>query len=292
MIESRLYKKIDAQTVQCLTCHHHCRLKKGRRGICGVRENINGKLMVLNYGKLVAVHVDPIEKKPLYRFLPGTLTYSIATVGCNFRCLHCQNADISQYPKNFPQQDIPGTQLTPQQVVTNALHYHCPSIAYTYTEPTIFLEYALDTMQLAHQQGLKNVWVSNGYMSQEALQLIMPNLDAINVDLKAMTEKFYQQVCGARLQPVLDNLITLKKQGIHLEVTTLIIPTQNDSPQELKQIAEFIKNKLGADTPWHVTAFYPTYKMRDVPPTPQAKVLQAVEIGHQAGLEYVYPGNI
>ncbi len=292
MTESVLYKKIDNRTVQCLTCHYHCRLEEGRRGICGVRENINGKLMVLNYGKLVAVHVDPIEKKPLYRFLPGTLTYSIATVGCNFRCLHCQNADISQYPKNFPQTDIPGTEFTPQQVVDDALAYHCPSIAYTYTEPTVFLEYALDTMRLARQQGLKNIWVSNGYMSRESLKLIMSYLDAINIDLKGMTENFYQHVCGARLQPVLDNLIAIKKQGIHLEVTTLIIPGHNDAPQELKQIAEFIKNKLSADTPWHVTAFYPAYQMSDVPPTSREKVIQTAAIGRRVGLKYVYTGNI
>ncbi len=292
MRESYLYKKIDKQTVQCLTCRHNCQLKKGQRGICGVRENIDGQLMVLNYGRLVVVHVDPIEKKPFYHFLPGTLTYSLATVGCNFRCLHCQNADISQYPRLHPQQDIPGSYFTPHQVIAQALKYDCPSIAYTYTEPTIFLEFALDTMKLARQQGLKNVWVSNGYMSQQALNLISPYLDAINVDLKAMTEKFYQQVCGAHLQPVLDNLVAIKKQDTHLEVTTLIIPGYNDSPQELKQIAEFIKNKLGSDTPWHVTAFYPAYKMLDVSPTPKEKVLRAAAIGRQCGLKHVHTGNL
>ncbi len=292
MIEAYLYKKLGQQAVQCLTCQHKCLLKPGQYGICGVRQNRHGQLFALNNDKIIAAHVDPIEKKPLYHFLPKSLTYSIATVGCNFHCWHCQNADISQYPKLHPQSELPGEKISPREIIQRAKQNNCLSIAYTYTEPTIFLELALNTMKIARQEKLKNIWVSNGYMSQETLNLILPYLDAINVDLKAMTENFYQQICGAKLQPVLNNLIKIKKAGIHLEVTTLIIPTKNDSNEELKQIAKFIKNKLGTDTPWHVTAFYPTFKMLDLPPTSREKIKCAAELGRQAGLKFVHVGNI
>ena len=292
MREAYLYKKLKNSLVQCLTCHHQCIIQPDKYGLCGVRQNQNGKLVALNDDKVIAIQVDPIEKKPFYHFLPDSLTYSIATVGCNFHCWHCQNADISQYPQLHPQNELPGQKISPEQIVAQAQQAGCPSIAYTYTEPTIFLELTLATMKIARQKKLKNIWVSNGYMSQQSLNLILPYLDAINIDLKAMTEKFYQRVCGAKLQPVLDNLIKIKNSQTHVEVTTLIIPTQNDSPTELKQIANFIKNKLGVDTPWHVTAFYPTFKMLNVPATPKEKIKQAVEIGRQAGLKFVYAGNI
>ena len=294
MKEALLYKRVpgaQGQNIQCEVCNHQCLILPGRRGICGVRENQDGKLYALNYGKVIAAHIDPIEKKPLYHFLPGTFSYSIATVGCNFKCLHCQNADISQYTKEWGGEII-GDELLPEQVVKNAIKYNCPSISYTYTEPTIFLEYALDTMKLANQKGLKNVWVTNGYMSDKTLKLIKPYLDAANVDLKSFSDEFYKRVCGARLQPVLDNLIKIKKAGIHLEVTTLIIPGENDSEKELKQIAEFIVEKLGADTPWHVSRFFPAYKMNNLPPTPVEKIYQAVEIGKKTGIKYVYAGNV
>ncbi len=286
MKESILYKKLDNHKVQCRVCRHQCLILPGKRGICGVRENQAGKLYALNYGKAVAAQIDPIEKKPLYHFMPGTRTYSIATVGCNFRCLHCQNYDISQSKK------IMGENLPPKEIVNEAIKNNCPSISYTYTEPTIFLEYALDTMKLAREKGLKNIWVSNGYMSKEALDLILPYLDAINVDLKSFSAEFYQRVCGAKLQPVLDNLISIKKSAAHLEVTTLVIPGQNDSENELQEIAEFIAKKLGKDTPWHVSRFFPAYKMSNVPPTSTEKIYQAAEIGKQAGLKFVHPGNI
>jgi len=289
--ECYLYKKLNNNLVQCETCAHQCKIAPNERGICGVRENQAGKLMALNYGMAVAAHVDPIEKKPLYHFLPGTGTYSIATAGCNFHCRHCQNYDISQYTKNWLGEII-GQDLPPAKVVKNALELHCPSISYTYTEPTIFLEYALDAMKLADKKNLKNIWVSNGYMSDRTLKLIIPYLDAANIDLKSFSDKFYREICGAQLEPVLNNLIKIKKSGVHLEITTLIIPTYNDSAKELKQIAQFIFNKLGADVPWHVSAFYPTYKMMSVPATPREKVWQAVEIGEKAGLKFVHPGNI
>lgn len=293
MKEALLYEKLKDDKVKCKLCNHQCLINNKKRGICGVRENKDGKLYSLVYGKAIAENIDPIEKKPFYHFLPGTQSLSIATVGCNFRCLHCQNADISQISKAKPEDvEILGKDLSPDEVVKYALDNNCPSISYTYTEPTIFLEYALDCMKLAHKKGLKNTWVSNGYMTKKALDLIVPYLDAINIDLKAFTEDFYQEVCGAELEPVLDNLINIKKNKIHLEVTTLIIPKRNDSEKELKQIAEFIKKELGNDVPWHVSRFFPYYRMKDVLPTPIEKVEQAVEIGKKAGLKHVYAGNV
>lgn len=291
--EALLYEKLNTKKVKCGLCNHRCIIDNGKRGVCGVRENKEGKLYSLVYGKVIAENIDPIEKKPLYNFLPGTESLSIATVGCNFKCLHCQNADISQFSKQGTMNSEQfGKNLSPEEVVRHALKNDCPSISYTYTEPTIFLEYALDCMKLAHRKGLKNIWVSNGYMTKEALDLVAPYLDAINVDLKAFTEKFYQEVCGARLKPILKNLKEIKKKKIHLEITTLIIPGKNDSERELKQIAEFIKKELGQDTPWHVSRFFPYYKMNDLPATPVEKIHQAVKIGKEAGLKYVYAGNV
>jgi pyruvate formate lyase activating enzyme len=286
MKEALLYKKLGGSKVQCNACNHRCVISDEKRGICGVRENQNGKLYSLVYGRIIAEHIDPIEKKPLYHFLSGTFSLSFATNGCNFRCLHCQNADISQ------NREILGEDKTPEQIVQDALDGKCPSISYTYTEPTVFIEFALDCMKLAHKKGLKNIWVSNGYMTKETLDLVGPYLDAVNIDLKAFTEEFYRDVCGVRLKPVLENLKEFVKRKIHLEITTLIIPGKNDSEKELQGIAEFIKKELGADIPWHVSRFFPQYKLSDVPPTPVEKIYQAVEIGKKAGLKYVHPGNV
>jgi len=292
MHEALLYKKIGNK-VKCELCNHGCIIDEKKQGICGVRENVNGKLYTLTYGKVIAENIDPIEKKPLYNFLPGTFSLSISAAGCNFGCLHCQNSEISQINKERPEDvEIFGKELSSEKIIQHALENNCPSISYTYTEPTVFLEYALDCMKLAHEKGLKNVWVSNGYMTKEALDLVSPYLDAINVDLKAFTEKFYQEVCGARLRPVLNNLKEIKKRKIHLEVTTLVIPGKNDSEKELKDIAEFIKKELGEDVPWHVSRFFPYYKMNNISRTPIEKVQQSVEIGKKVGLKYVYAGNI
>ncbi len=261
------------------------------RGICGVRENQNGKLVSLVYGKAIAVHVDPIEKKPLFHFLPGSFSYSIATVGCNLRCSFCQNWEISQLPKEHPDK-ITGEDFPPERVIYEAIATHCESIAYTYTEPTIFTEYALDTMKLAKKKGLKNIWVTNGYMSKKCLKLIAPYLDAANVDLKTFNPGYYQKICGIKMQPVLDNLAEIKKLGIFLEVTTLIIPTLNDSPDELKATAEFIAQKLGKETPWHISRFFPAYKIRDIIPTPIETLKKAYDIGKEAGINFVYVGNV
>jgi len=297
-LESFLYKKLKNKKVECLTCNHFCKLEENKRGICGVRENIEGKLYFLLFGRAIATHVDPIEKKPLFHFLPGSKTFSFATAGCNFRCLNCQNWDISQATKDSrltcEEIEEMGFDLSPQEIVRFAKDNECQSIAYTYTEPTIFLEYAYDTMKLAKKGGIKNVWVSNGYMSEETLKLITPYLDAINIDLKFFDNRKYLKYCGAKLDPILANLKYLKKKKVWVEVTTLIIPTLNDKEKELRDIAEFIKKELGKDTPWHVSAFSPelSWQMQDFPETSEKTIKKAYKIGKDVGLDYVYSGNM
>ena len=276
--------------VRCLLCRHHCLIGEGHRGICKVRENRGGILYSLNYGRLISENIDPIEKKPIFHLLPGSLSYSIATVGCNFHCKHCQNYEISQYP-HLHAGDLPGTLRTPEEVVEAAQRSGCQSISYTYVEPTIFYEFALDTARLARTAGLKNIFVSNGYTGPEATRELAPYLDANNIDLKGFTDKFYKEVCGAKLQPVLDTIRLMKELGVWVEVTTLVIPGWNDSDGELTDIARFIKS-LSADIPWHVTRFWPTYKMTDRSPTPHHTLVRAREIGLNEGLHYVYVGNI
>ncbi len=290
-MEAYLYRKSDGGRVICNLCHHRCLISDGRRGICGVRENRSGVLRTLVFGKLIARHIDPIEKKPLYHFMPGTLSYSIATVGCNFKCRFCQNADIAQMPEDNKGL-IMGDTCTPEDVVTAAIQGSCRSIAYTYTEPTIFFEFAYQTARLATEKGLKNVFVTNGYMTEEALDMIHPYLDAANVDLKAFTEKYYRQLCGAKLGYVRETLLNLKKRGIFLEVTTLIVPGLNDAPAELEELAAFLVADLGSETPWHISRFHPTYKLTDRAPTPRSTLEKAREIGLRAGLKYVYTGNV
>ncbi len=282
--------KDGSRTVQCILCSHQCIIKEGRRGICRVRENSNGVLCSLVYGRPVSENVDPIEKKPLFHLLPGSLSYSISTVGCNFRCQHCQNYEISQYPARHDG-EIAGRTRTPQEIVESAKASGCASISYTYVEPTIFYEFAFDTAKLAHQQGLKNVFVSNGYTSADATRQLAPYLDANNIDLKAFSDKFYKEVCGAKLQPVLDTITLMKELGVWVEITTLLIPGWNDSDEELAEIAGFI-NSIDPDMPWHVTRFYPTFKMTDRPVTPVETIRKARDIGLAAGLKYVYVGNI
>jgi pyruvate formate lyase activating enzyme len=286
MKEALFYQKLGNNTVKCNLCHHYCIISEGKRGICQVRENRNGTLYSLVYGKVMASHIDPIEKKPLFHFAPGSTAYSIATMGCNFRCLHCQNWEISQVTS-----PIVGSDISPENIVEHALDNSCHSIAYTYTEPTIFYEYAYDVAKIGHEKGLKNLFITNGYSTEEALQQISPYLDAANVDLKAMNNGFYKTVCGAQLQPVLDNIQFYYDLGIWVEVTTLIIPGYNDNLNELKSIAEFITT-IDASIPWHVTGFYPTYKLTNASPTPIETLRKAVEIGRKAGLDYVYQGNV
>jgi len=290
MKEALLYESLDANRVRCNLCNHRCKIQEGKRGICSVRENQDGKLYSFVYGKIIAEYIDPIEKKPLFNFLPGSRAFSIGTVGCNFRCKHCQNFDISQYPHEH-KGEIIGQDRTPEQIVAAAKAAGCETIAYTYTEPTIFFEFAHDTAMLAQEEGIKNVFVSNGYMSSEAAYQIAPYLDAINIDIKAFTEKFYKEICGARLKPVLETIRLVKKLGVWVETTTLIIPGLNDKEDELRDIARFVKS-VGTEVPWHVTQFYPTYKLRDRPPTSVATLRRAREIGMEEGLRYVYEGNV
>lgn len=289
-----LYKKLSAKKVQCQTCSHYCLISVGRRGICGVRENRNGALYALNYGKIVARAIDPIEKKPLFHFLPGSKTYSIAAEGCNFKCKNCQNWGISQAQKNQEYRIITGEDFTPRKIVEVAIKNDCPSIAYTYTEPTIFLEFALDTMKLAKKKGLKNIFVSNGFMSPESAKMVIPYLDANNIDIKGFSEEFYLKNCGARLQPVLDTAKLMKKSGVWVEITTLVIPTLSDKEEFFRGIAKFIKEELGPETPWHISQFSGaiSWKLQDLPDTPVETLKRAYEIGKSTGLKYVYTGNV
>jgi pyruvate formate lyase activating enzyme len=280
----------EEKKVQCSLCSHRCLIPPGKRGICGVRENKDGILYTLVYDKVIARHVDPIEKKPLFHFLPGSQSFSIATPGCNFHCRHCQNADISQLPRDRDGM-IVGEALSPREIVNAALASGCASISYTYTEPTIYFELAYDTARIAAAEGLKNVFVSNGFTTPEALREIKPYLHAANIDLKGYTDEFYKKICGARLQPVLDAIRLYRELGIWIEITTLVIPGHNDSDDELKAIAQFIKS-VGEDIPWHVSRFHPTYKLTDRPVTPVETLKRASRIGFDAGLRYVYEGNI
>ncbi|MFQ6066803.1 MAG: AmmeMemoRadiSam system radical SAM enzyme [bacterium] len=289
MHEAMFYEPLEDGKVICQLCPHYCRIGDGKRGICGVRENREGKLYSLVYGKIVSLAIDPIEKKPLYHFYPGSDAFSLATVGCNLRCLNCQNYSISQLPRE--RGEIEGRNHTPESIVSQAKGSGCKSIAYTYTEPTIFFEFAYDTSRLAQSELIKNIFVTNGYMNKEVLLKISSYLDAANVDLKSFRQDFYRKNCRGKLTPVLETLKLMKKIGIWLEVTTLIIPTLNDSTGELKRIAEFIVN-LGPDTPWHLSRFYPTYKLNNLAFTSPQTLHLARQIGLKAGLRYVYTGNV
>jgi pyruvate formate lyase activating enzyme len=312
MKEAMFYEPVADGRVLCTLCALYCKIAPGRRGACGVRVNVDQTLYTLVYGKVVARHIDPIEKKPLFHFFPGSRAYSIATVGCNFRCLHCQNYDISQQPKSKTPEiretggeqpevlclslrdlaaRIPGEDVTAEEIVHAALRSGCQSIAYTYTEPTIFFEFAYDTARLAAAEGLANTFITNGYITEEALRTIAPYLDAANIDLKSFNDAAHKRMTGARLQPVLDAIRAYKRLGIWIEVTTLVIPGHNDAEAELRQIAEFICN-VGTDIPWHVTQFYPAYRLLDRGPTPVETLRRARDIGYAAGLQYVYEGNV
>jgi pyruvate formate lyase activating enzyme len=275
--------------VVCGLCPHECRIPEDRTGLCGVRKNQGGSLISLVYGKAIAANADPIEKKPLFHFLPGTLSFSIATVGCNLSCKHCQNADISQMPVDRGR--IAGGWLPPEKVVFQALAEGCSSISFTYTEPTVYYEYAYDTARLAVGAGLQNVFVTNGYIQAEPLQALQPWLNAANVDLKSFRDRFYREVCRAKLQPVLDTLSLIKRLGIWLEVTTLLIPGWNDEEEELRDLAGFLR-ELDPEIPWHVSAFHPTYRMTDRNRTTVSALRKAREIGLDEGLMFVYTGNV
>ncbi len=288
--EAMLYRSLDEGKVECFLCAHRCQIQPLKFGVCGVRENREGKLYTHVYGEVIAAHIDPIEKKPLYHFLPGTTSFSIATVGCNFRCPFCQNWQISQVKKKDKTTAGEG-QLSPENIVKEARRQRCRSISYTYTEPTIFFEYAYDTAKLARSAGLANVFVTNGYMTADALKTIQPYLDAANVDLKAFRDETYKKICGARLEPVLESIRLMKELKVWVEVTTLVVPGMNDGEEELRSIARFIAG-VSPEIPWHVSRFHPDYKFTQTGATPIETLRKAYSLGKEEGLEYVYVGNV
>jgi len=283
---------LKSGNVQCLACSHLCRISPGHKGICGVRKNIDGKLKLLVYGRASAVNVDPVEKKPLFHFYPGTRIFSFGTIGCNFRCDFCQNWDLSQYHKSHQDEEIinSGIALSPEEIIRQCLENKIPSVAFTYNEPGIFFEYAYDTAKLAKENSIHTVYVSNGFENRAALEKIRPYLDAINTDLKAFTDDYYMKICGGRIEPVKDNIRWIRESGIWQEITTLIVTNRNDSEDELKRLAEFLA-KVSPDMPWHISRYFPAYKLSE-PPTPLKTLKMAYKIGKEAGLKYVYVGNV
>jgi len=288
--QAMLYKKIGNNKVECFLCGHRCKINEGKYGICNVRQNIKGDLYTLTYGKAIAANIDSIEKKPLYHFLPGSISYSIATMGCNFKCSFCQNWRISQFTSKG-KTELPGQKLSPENIVKSAKEKNCESISYTYTEPTIFFEYAYDTAKLAKSEGLYNVFVTNGFMTNEAIKTLEPFLDAANIDLKSFRNEFYRKMCKARLEPVLESIKYMKKLGIWVEITTLVVPEQNDSDKELNNIAEFIAG-VDKNIPWHISRFHPDYEYTNSYPTPMKTLEKARKIGKENGLNFVYLGNV
>lgn len=286
MHECDLYKKEKNKT-RCLACSHKCLISEGKVGICGVRKNIDNKLYLLVYGKVASINADPIEKKPLYHFLPNTKSFSIGTVGCNFRCDFCQNFEISQAPR---QGTIFGKEISPEEIVKKAIETGCKSISYTYTEPAIFIEFVKDIAKIAKKKKLKNILVTNGYLSKESFDYIKNYVDAMNIDLKSFSDEFYRKICGARLKPVLDTIKIADKKGIHIELTTLVIPGLNDSEKEFEQIAKFIAS-VNRNIPWHISRFFPMYKMSNKPVTPISTLEKAEKIGKKY-LKYVHMGNV
>lgn len=281
------YYKEENGKLTCLLCHHHCKLKSGQTGICGVNKNTGEKVECLVYGYPAAIHIDPIEKKPLYHFLPGSRSFSIGTVGCNFKCPFCQNWGISQ-EHNINKNRY----YSPKELANLAYENNCESIAYTYNEPTIFYPYAKDIALEAKKFGIKNIYVSNGFESTEVINDMKGIIDAANIDLKSFNAKYYKKELGGRLDKILENLKLFIKNDIWIEITTLIVPTKNDSEEELRAIASFIANELGTHIPWHISAFHPDYKQMDLPQTSFSTLQKAYNIGKHYGLKYVYIGNI
>ncbi|UCF10771.1 MAG: AmmeMemoRadiSam system radical SAM enzyme [Candidatus Bipolaricaulota bacterium] len=289
MAEAILYQRVPGGAVRCALCAHRCVIAEGGRGRCGVRTLRGGVLETLTYGRVVASGVDPIEKKPLFHFLPGSSSFSVATVGCNFSCANCQNHEIAQ-PSRGIQEEL-GEPIAPTEIVDAARRAGCASIAYTYTEPTVFLEFALDTSREGCRQGLLNVFVSNGFMTREALDAIAPTLDGINIDLKAARPSFYRDVVGGVLRPVLRSIERCVEHGIWVEVTTLVIPGMNDSERELRRTARRIA-RISPDIPWHISRFFPAHRLRHLPATPIETLRRAADLGREVGLRYVYVGNV
>lgn len=288
-MEALLYSRLPDQNVKCNLCHHRCVISNGNCGICEVRENIDGVLYARTFNRAISTRVDPIEKKPLYHYVSGTRTYSIATVGCNMECKWCQNHDISQYPKKH--KTIIGRNITPKEHVVNAIRLKCPSISYTYTEPTIYFEYALETMKLAKEQGLRNIWVSNGYMTPEAIDMMLPYLDAINIDYKGSGNKIYETYCLGTSKWVLQNIKRFHQEGIHIEITTLIVPGVNDGVEQINKLIQDVVS-VSTTIPWHISRFFPAYKMNHVAPTNIDTMYHIQQLAQEAGIETIHLGNV
>lgn len=289
LVNQNLYKKSSkTQKVRCEICANYCKISEGNVGVCKQHKNVNGELFDLSYGIISSLSPDPIEKKPLNHFMPGTFTYSIGGFGCNMTCLHCQNYIISHEYEKFRE----GIKILPETIVENALKFNCKSIAWTYNEPTIHLPFNKKTSLLAKSKNLKVIYVSNGYMSTNSLQEILTFVDAFNIDLKSMSEKFYKKVCGADLDIVLDNLRNIYLAGKHLEITNLLINDYNDSLQEIEQLCDFVADELSVDVPLHFSRAFPYYKMRDIEPTDKKILYKAREIAIKKGIKNVYLGNI
>ena len=287
-MECRYYRKLENGQVECQLCPHHCKIANGKTGICRSRRNVNGMLVSEGYGKPCSLAIDPIEKKPLYHFHPGTKCLSIACTGCNFRCLNCQNHEISQVSSS----DVGHYDLTPQQVVDLCLEHHCPGIAYTYTEPLTYLEYVVDTARLAQESGLWNVLVTAGYVCQEPLKDLLPYLDAANIDLKSFSDDIYQRISGGHLQPVLDTILAMRDAGVWIELTNLIIPGINDDMDMIRRMCQWLVNNGLSAAPLHFSRFFPRYKMMDIPATPLATLRKAKQVAEEEGIEHVYLGNV
>lgn len=294
------YEQIDDNWIQCNICPHRCKIKKGRASLCGVRHHTQEGLKLLNYGKAIALNLDPIEKKPLYHFYPASKIFSFGTLGCNLRCRNCQNFDISQMfdfkgrVKDYEGITHWGKDLSPEQIVRLALYHKCKMIAYTYNEPTVFFEYALETMKIAHREGLKNVWVTCGFTNDEVIDALIPYLDAVNVDIKSSRDDFYRKNSGARLAPVLNSAKKYFSKGVWVELTTLAVPTLSDDEEMFHSIAQFIKNELNEDVPWHISAFSGkiSWQQKHLPDTPLETIEKGWQIGKKEGLKYVYGGNV
>ena len=285
--EAILYEKVD-NALNCKICQRRCIISPGKTGFCQMRENVDDKIYSLNYAAVSSAAVDPIEKKPLFHFYPGSMVFSLGSVGCNFRCRHCQNWGISQAEL----ENIPTRDMLPKDAIRLTKEYECKSIAWTYNEPTMWFEYTLDSAKIARKEDIKTIYVTNGYMSEESFQEIKPYLDAANIDLKGMTEKFYQDLCEARLEPVLDTIVKMHDAKIHIEITNLMIPGYNDSDEDIRSLVKFMADEVGVEVPLHFTRFFPQYQMQELPPTEIKYLEKAHKIARDAGMKYVYIGNV
>ncbi|MDA3910609.1 MAG: AmmeMemoRadiSam system radical SAM enzyme [Bacteroidales bacterium] len=285
--EAEFYHKSSDAKIICDLCPHHCVLKEKQMSPCGSRMQIDGKLYALSYGQAIAQAIDPIEKKPLYHFLPGESTYSIGTPGCNLHCRNCQNSNLSQSDNLEMRNEI----ISPEQIVRQAKTNHCSSISYTYSEPTIFYEYMLETAQLAHKEGIKNIMVSNGYICKDALQKLLPYLDAVNIDMKVFSDSIYKELTGGSLKPVLSSILEIKKANIHLEITMLCIPGMTDDENLLMEFVKWMETHNMLNVPLHMSRFFPSYKLNHIPPCPESKLYELIDIARER-MFFVYPGNV